>query len=395
MRTVFPKGTTLYVPDACYNGYTIFFSGFDVTLVDMNGRVVNQWHLDSGKTNQGTDRAHLLNNGNVLASRGDMHSTDGLIQEYDWEGNLVWQFIPEGQIPHTRLTGPHHDVWRKENGNTLVICRDPVPPGYLKEVREPTWQNQTICGDTILEVDLTGEVVWEWNSHGHLDINHYRLLASPKWAAGPYNSTVVDWTHVNTVREIPENQWYEKGDDRFKPGNVIISPRQLDTVYIISRDTGDVVWEYGGDYFGGLSGQHEPYMIPKGRPGEGNIMIFDNGASPWRDLGHAGRSYVLEVNPMTRELIWVYDDGLNFHSTYTSSAQRLPNGNTLICESAAQRVFEVTPEGNTVWEHIRRSPRAYRYGRDHCPQLAALEEPKGIPVTPPSELFIEPDRPAN
>ena len=393
MRTVYPVGTTLYKPGACFNGYTIIFRGLEVKLVDMNGRLVNQWPLDTELHRHGTDRAHLLKNGHVLVSRGGMTSTDGMIDEYDWSGDLVWRYIPEGQIPHERLTGPHHDVWRKENGNTLLICREAVPEEYLKQVRNPLWQNQTICGDTILEVSPEGEVVWEWNSHGHLDINHYRLLASPGWFAGPHNSTVVDWTHVNTVRDLPENKWSDQGDQRFKPGNVIISPRQLDTVYIIDRESGDLVWEYSGDYFGGLSGQHEPYMIPKGYPGEGNIMIFDNGASPWKDLGHAGMSYVLEVNPMTKELVWVYNDGLRFHSTYTASAQRLPNGNTLICESMAGRVFEVTPECETVWEYIGCGPRSYRYAYDYCPQTAALGRPKEVSVTPPKELRIPPDAP--
>lgn len=393
MRTVFPIGTTIYKPDECFSGYSIIFGGLDVKLVDMNGRTVNRWQLDTSLHDHGTDRAHLLENGHILVSRGGMASTDGMIDEYDWDGNLVWRFIPEGGIPHQRLMGPHHDVWRKENGNTLLICREAVPDEFLRQVRNPLWQNQTICGDTILEVNPEGEVVWDWNSHGHLDINHYRLLASPEWHAGPDNSTVVDWTHVNTVREIPVNKWYDLGDKRFKPGNVMISPRQLDTVYIIDRETGDVVWEYSGDYFGGLSGQHEPYMIPAGYPGGGNIMIFDNGASPWKDLGHAGMSYVLEVNPATKELVWVYNDNLRFHSTYTSSAQRLPNGNTLICEAAARRVFEVTPECDTVWEHVGCGPRSYRYAYDYCPQASALGHPAEVPVTPPKELRVSPDWP--
>jgi hypothetical protein len=393
MRTVYPIDTTLYKPEKCCNGYTIIFGGLDVKLIDMNGRSVNAWKLDSSLHSHGTDRAHLLQNGHILVSRGGMISTDGVIDEYDWDGNLVWRYMPEGKIPHERLLGPHHDVWRKKNGNTLLICREAVPEEYLEEVRNPLWQNQEICGDTILEVNREGEVVWEWNSHGHLDINHYRLLASPGWFAGPHNSTVVDWTHVNTVRELPENRWYDRGDERFRPGNVMISPRQLDTVYIIDRETKEIVWEYGGDYFGGLSGQHEPYMIPKGFPGEGHVMIFDNGASPWKDLGHAGMSYVLEINPMTKELEWVYEDKLNFHSAYTSSAQRLKNGNTLICESAARRVFEVTSEKETVWEYVGCGPRSYRYSYDYCLQTAALGKPREVSVTPPAELRIPPDAP--
>jgi len=141
MRTVYPIGTTLYQPGRCFNGYTIIFGGLDVTLLDMNGRTVNRWRLDTDLHTHGTDRAHLLTSGHVLVSRGGMVSTDGVIDEYDWNGDLVWRYIPEGQIPHERLLGPHHDVWRKENGNTL-ICES--------------------AGRRVFEVTPKCETVWEY-----------------------------------------------------------------------------------------------------------------------------------------------------------------------------------------------------------------------------------------
>ena len=393
MRTVYPIGTTLYKKDLCCNGYTLVWRWNGAKLIDMNGRPVHEWPLDVADVGPGIARARLLDNGNALVQRGGMTSTDGRLEEYDWDRNLVWQYVPEGAIPHENLLGPHHDVFRKPDGNTLTICREPVPPDYLDAIREPAWQGQPIYGDAIVEVNRAGEAAWIWHCHEHLDLNHRRIIASPEWPAGPFNSTVCDWTHVNTVQALPENRWFDQGDERFRPGNVLISPRQLDTVYLIDRDSGEVVWEYSGDYFGGLSGQHEPHMIEKGLPGEGNILIFDNGASPWNDLGHAGASYVLEVEPPTKELVWVYDRWLGFHSSYTSSAQRLANGNTLICESSSKRVFEVTVDGETVWEYVEGSQRAYRYPYDYCPQTAALGPPKEVSVTPPSELRIPPDEP--
>lgn len=393
MRTVYPVGTTLYAPDKCCNGYTVLWRGPKVKLIDMNGRTVNEWTVTSDGIEGGVDRARLLENGHVLLQRGGMMSEAGGIQEYGWDHELVWEYVPEGEVPHTEYLGPHHDVFRKQNGNTLLICRHTVPEEYLQQIRDPRYRNTTTYEDAILEVSREGEVVWEWHGYEHLDLNHYHILASPDWFAGPYNSTACDWMHTNTVQALPENRWHDAGDERFKPDNVIISPRSLDTVYIIDRDTKEVVWSYTGDYMGGLSGQHEPYMIEKGLPGAGNLLIFDNGASPWKDLGHAGRSYVLEVDPTTKEVVWLYEDGEQFHSSYTSSAQRLPNGNTLICETAGKRVFEVTREGNIVWEYVEGSTRSYRYAYDHCPQTAALGKPKEVSVTPPKELRIEPDEP--
>jgi len=402
MRTVYPVGTTIYRPENCYNGYTILWRGRRVKLIDMNGRTVHEWEAESEKMREGISRARLLENGNVLVARGDMMSEDGGIQEYDWDNSLAWEYLPEGRIPHKELLGPHHDVFRKPNGNTLVICREAVPEEYMREVRDPRFRNITLYGDAILEVAPSREVVWEWHGYGHLDLNHYRIVASPDWRAGPYNNTACDWMHVNTVQALPENRWHDAGDERFRPGNVMISPRCLDTVYIIDRETKEVIWSYSGDYRGGLSGQHEPHMIEKGLPGEGNILIFDNGASPWKDLAHAGRSYVLEVNPVTKEIVWKYENGEQFHATFTSSAQRLPNGNTLICESAGRRIFEVTRSAlglharrieETVWEYVEGTSRAYRYPYDYCPQTRAMGRPREVSVTPPRDMRVPPDEP--
>ena len=392
MRTVYPIGTTFYKPDRCWNGYTLLWHGRQVRLIDMNGRSVHNWQCDASGISYGVSRARLLENGNVLTQRGGMMSRDSAIQEYDWDGSLVWEYT-HACNPRENLLGLHHDVFRKCNGNTLMICRVPVPEEHVKRVRDAVFKTTALYVDAILEVSRECEIEWEWYSYEHLDLNYHRIFASPDWFAGPHNNTACDWTHVNTVQALPENKWYDAGDQRFKPGNVMISPRTLDQVYVIDRDTKEVVWTYRGSYRGGLSGQHEPHMIEKGLPGAGNILMFDNGASPWRDLEHAGRSYALEIDPITKEVVWVYDNGEQFHSNYTSSTQRLGNGNTLICESAGRRVFEVTAEGEIVWEYVERSPRSYRYPYDHCPQTAALGRPKEVSVTPSKELRIPPDEP--
>jgi hypothetical protein len=133
-------------------------------------------------------------------------------------------------------------------------------------------------------------------------------------------------------------------------------------------------------------------MIEKGLPGAGNILVFDNGASPQKDLAHCGCSYVLEVDPTTEEVVWVYDKGDRFYSRFTANCQRLPNGNTLVLESLSRRLFEVTPEKELVWEHVLtdNAQRVYRYPYDHSPQTAALPPPEPLRVVPPERLVVEP-----
>ena len=95
---------------------------------------------------------------------------------------------------------------------------------------------------------------------------------------------------------------------------------------------------------------------------EAEIIVFDNGSSPYKDLAHVGCSFVLEINPVTKEEVWVYDDREFFHSNFTSAVQRLRNGNTLITEAWHGRIFEVTPERETVWEYVAPQGRALASG---------------------------------
>ena len=378
--TVHPTGTTVYHPDQCYNGYSLILvpceSGPEVGLIDMNGSVAHRWALDQSG---GVPRARLLPDGRLLLLRSLQRGFAGFVQEYNWDGAVVWQYQPPEGL------WPHHDVEKTADGNTLIICREETPLELRSKAKEPE-RREMLYSDVIQEISPDKEVVWEWHQYEAIDINRRINVPAPvDWWPGPENNTLVDWTHTNTVQALPENKWFDAGDDRFKPGNVMTSLRQLDLVMITHRDTKEVTWEYTGDYRGGTSGQHDSHMIEKGLPGEGNIIIFDNGASPTVDLSHCGCSIVLEVDPTTQEVVWVYEDRERFHSNFTSSCQRLPNGNTLILEAAHARLFEVTPDCKIVWEHVFPGPRiqrAYRYAYDHCPQMMDLPAPEERAVVP-------------
>jgi len=383
--TVYPKGVTIYLPEKCSNGYTGYpfpvEGGPGAVLSDMNGRIVHEWKLDSSRLKGGVPRARLLENGHMLVLRPGVKGAAAGAQEYGWDGSLVWEYATPADYK------PHHDVFRKQNGNTLLICREVVPEEYRRKAADPA-RREMLYADVMIEVTPNNEMVWEWHQYEHIDIDRANPIpASRDWWAGPDNNTVTDWTHTNTIQALPENRWYDEGDERFKPGNVLVSARQLDVVQLIDTDTGQIVWEYTGDYKGGMSGQHDSHMIEKGIPGAGNVLIFDNGSSPYKNLAHAGCSYVIEVEPPTGKVVWVYDNGEGFHSNFTSSSQRLPNGNTLILEAAGGRIFEVTVEGEVVWEHVfpmtnARPQRAYRYPYDYCSQTEALGKPDEVPVIP-------------
>ena len=282
-----------------------------------------------------------------------------VVREYDWDGNLLWEF----KAPDIA----HHDVHRLENGNTLFPVRSVIPGNYKDIITDDAKRALQIRSDSIFEVDRNGKTVWKWDAHEHLDLNSCGRRKCKSYA-GKANAKdqLADWSHINTSSVIPPNKWYDQGDKRFKPGNIMILPRNWWMAFIVDKETSEIVWEYGGEYKGGLSGGHEVQMIPRGLPGAGNVLIFDNGRSV-----HTNESYILEINPVTKKLVWVYDAGKQFFSKSAGSVQRLANGNTLISEDVGGRVFEVTRDKEIVWELTNelRISRAHKYAKDYCQQF--------------------------
>ena len=157
---------------------------------------------------------------------------------------------------------------------------------------------------------------------------------------------------------------------------------------------------------GQIIGQHHPHIIPEGLPGAGNLLVFDNGGQAGYGAPNASAptgtnsvrrisSRVLELNPVTFEVVWEYSipgqEQIMFFSQYVSSAQRLPNGNTLITEGADGRIFELALNEDIVWEYVspffgtvntrtNRIFRAHRVPYDWVPQL---ERPTEQAVVPP------------
>ncbi|MFH2132196.1 MAG: aryl-sulfate sulfotransferase [bacterium] len=428
--TVYPTGTTVYHPDQCWNGYTVFQAkDIGATIIDMNGNVVRQVQRLHGFPNK------LLPNGVLMGSSGRRSSKFGyqdvkdLIQ-LDWDGNVTWQFHQyeyiedPGEAPQW-MARQHHDYQREGNpvgyyvpgmlpltdkGNTLILCH--------KNLRQPEITDKQLLDDTIIEVDWAGNIVWEWICSDHFDSFDFdqqtlnTLYRHPNLHAD-IGDGMADWIHINSMSALGPNRWFDRGDKRFHPDNLIWSSRQMNILAVIDKESSRIVWQLGPNYdatpalrkLQWIIGPHHAHMIPRGLPGEGNILVFDNGG--WAGYGAPNpgsptgfnnalrdSSRVLEIDPDTLEIIWQYTpieagfvdlaDNYKFYSGYISSAQRLPNGNTLITEGADGRVFEVTPDHRLVWEYV--SPffaenentnylyRAYRYPYDWIPQLDKPEE---------------------
>jgi hypothetical protein len=321
---------TIHDPERSWAGYTLLFYERRVPmLVDMNGRLVHAW-----PSVRAVSRARLTPSGHLLYIAVD----DSLV-EVDWDGQFVRSF----------RTGngkyfPHHDLqWTTDDG-LLGIFRAPESPT-----------------DNVLAVNSEGELEWTWASDLHLgdDLSGAAFKAQ-------------DLTHLNSVQSIPDNPHARAGDTRFKAGNVLISSRHLSTVYLIDRPSGDVVWKYSDN----LDWQHEAVLLGDDVPGAGHVMVFNN-----RYHSENRQSEVLEIDPITNEVVWKYTDE-RFFSDVAGTGQKLPNGNVLITSSRGGRIFEVVPSGEIVWQWTPpfHPMRVQRYAADFCPQLAALPPMDIAPV---------------
>ena len=186
----------------------------------------------------------------------------------------------------------------------------------------PGTDAEGMWADVIVEVDADGNRIWEWHAAEHLDPDHHILT---------FNDLRDEWSHGNTVAPLD-------GD------RVMFSFRNISTVGTIDKKSGEITWQLGDRV---LAQQHDPNLLANG-----NVLIYDNGSH----RKHTGLPFsrVIEVDPSTNEIVWQYQDSpaYNFFSPYISGARRLANGNTLITEGMFGRIFQVTPEGEVVWEFI-------------------------------------------
>ena len=319
-----PEWVESYRPESSSAGYNLVLYRRRVPmLIDMQGRVVHNWPKV-----RAVGRVRLDSEGRLTVI-----GIDDMLKEYDWDGNLTWAYA----LPREEDL-PHHDFIKLANGSYLFLA-----------------QETATRSDYLQEVDRSGRVVWEWWPRDSIE-EHFP----------DRDRRYPDPTHINSVFELGENRWFEAGDGRFKPGNILISARNLNTVFIVEKATGEIVWKHSD----GLDYQHEAQMVPEGVPGEGLIVVFNNGT---KDRNAYRRSEIRAIQPLTGQVVWSYWDE-TFFTTVAGTQQVLPNGNLLITSSEGGRVFEITPEKQKTWEWIPPylPMRVARYASDHCPQLEAL-----------------------
>jgi hypothetical protein len=327
-------GVEIHKENKVYEGYTLFAPMFDKNawLIDMEGNIVHNWKMKNPPGVYG----RLLPNGNLMwMDRGpdsipELTGAASAIIEVDWDGNEIWRY----DDPYI-----NHDFLCLPNGNLMLMRFKMLPEEVQKKIKSGIkgsgyrrFGNKTLSNN-IIEITRDGDVVWEWNHWEHFD--------PEKDVECPLGTKMV-WGYTNSF-------------DIFPNGDLLISVRHLNTIARISKKTGEIIWRWGPEQMVGH--QHCVSVLDNG-----NIMLFDNGlhrnppavkSDDYGQIGACESSRILEVNPETNEIVWQFNDPANqFYTQYCGSAERLPNGNTLICESIKGTFFEVTPEKEVVWKYV-------------------------------------------
>jgi hypothetical protein len=378
--------------DSAFVGYTLFAPmPYNITyLIDNNGLLVHSWQCDY----RPRFAAGILENGNLLRAgklgvnpEFTAGGAGGIIQEISWDGSIVWEF--EYSSSQYLL---HHDFEHLPNGNVLLIAWEYKSGAEaIAAGRNPNLlPANKLWPDHIIEVEpdslFGGIIVWEWHVWDHLiqDFDstkaNYGIVADhPElldinfvYNAGP------DWNHTNSI------------DYNAELDQILLSMHGTSEILIIDHSTttleaaghtggiygrgGDFLYRWGNPaaYRAGNESdrkffkQHDARWIEPGLPGEGNMMVFNNGT------GRPGGNYssIDEIVPPLDssgnyiltpgfpygpdEPVWIYTAEIpsDFYSRNLSGAHRLSNGNTLICSGQSGTFFEITANGDLVWLYI-------------------------------------------
>jgi PGF-CTERM protein len=180
----------------------------------------------------------------------------------------------------------------------------------------------------------TEEIEWEWRFDDHYDPDNLE------------ENYTDDWTHVNDVDKIGE-------------GRYLASPRNFDQAIVVNRSTDEIEMKLGEDGEKDiLNEQHNPDYL-ESENGTPTLIVGDSENDRIVEYANPDGVSENEANGGSSDSSdGDLTDGDGWNRTWTLTgdfdwprdADRLPSGNTLVTDSANNRVAEVTPEGEVVWE---------------------------------------------
>ncbi len=305
-------GTLVDNRDKAWSGLSFYASRTDdrATLIDMDGTIVHEWVFPSFRWGH----VELLENGDVLAVQNGKQ-----LIRVSKDSELLWSYAADF----------HHSVWVDQGDIYAQISKPRSMPGVHPSA--------DIKDDLMIVLSADGELKEEVSFMDVFMSSPYSYLL-PSVSQLDFTDRIesegavnLDILHVNSV-EVFDDRLADESE-LYRKGNILISARNIYSIAILDGATREILWLWGPN---NVILQHHPVLLDNG-----NLLVFSNGTR---------HSKVLELNPLDKKIVWFYEDPSHFYTPTRGSNQRLPNGNTLITESDTGYVFEVTLDGEIVWE---------------------------------------------
>jgi arylsulfotransferase ASST len=360
-------------------GFTLcmYGKGSLAVLIDMRGEMVHQWHVPFSEL--WTDPPHLrgrIEDAKVYFSGGRVYPNGDLLAVIEGPITLRNPSNGHGLVKLDRYSRVlwkyaekcHHDVDVAEDGTIYALVNEMVEqvPPQLAYLPTPCM------------IDFVDVISPEGKRRKRISLLEalvdtpyaalFGILERPETSGGaaPRDAQWVppslddarrrDVLHTNTIKIL--SRTLASKFPLFKEGQLLVSLRNLNALAVLDPDSGKVVWAARSLWHS----QHDPSFLENG-----HLLLFDN-------LGWPKGSRVLEYDPRTQAFPWIYpgDRGTPFYSEIRGMTQRLSNGNTLIVNSEAGTVFEVTPGQEMVWTCSCGNAKLYcarRYTPEQLPFL--------------------------
>ncbi|NQV05280.1 aryl-sulfate sulfotransferase [bacterium] len=352
-------------------GYVLFSPIGSTTtyLVTTGGDVAHTWESEyrPGQSAYLLEDGSLLRTGTIGSQTFDGGGIGGLVQIIAWDGTVTWEYTYADDEGHQ-----HHDVAVLPNANVLMIAWEWISESDAIAMGRDSALVTTdgLWMDHVVEVDsTTDEIVWEWHVADHLvqdvdptldtfgTVSDHLERVDLNYSPGRVSADV---THINSID-------YDPNTDQ-----ILLSVHNYSEIWVIDHDTttteaagpaGDLVhrWgnpaAWGGDGEQILFSQHDAEWIADGLPGEGNVLIFNNGdrTRSWSSVEEVALSAGDEFSDA--EVLWSWQ--ADWFADHISGSQRLPDGSTLVTDGPAGTVYRIDSDGEVVWSYTNpyTSPR--------------------------------------
>jgi hypothetical protein len=346
------EGVVKYEPEYAFMGVTLISGAWKdadgwyigIKLIGLDGEVLHKWHVDPQDVWEKSPHDDILAgpfdgkntyiHGLLLLPNGDIVfnlEVFGLVK-LNSDSEVVWK------IPHRT----HHSIF-EDRGGYYWVCGQEIHESRIPEYVgiKPPFEEEMI-----LQISPEGVIVRK--------ISLLKVIYESGYDGLLHHKTG-DILHLNDVEVLSER--LAGAFDLFQTGDIMVSMRHINTVFVIDGKTEQIKWSLTHPFLS----QHDPDFTE-----DGYITVFDNHSdySPGQYRKQGSRIICIEPSTKKFKTLYGWNENQYFFSEIGGMHQHLPNGNMLITESTAARIFEINADGRVVWDWI-----APRWKKNKVPEI--------------------------